>query len=81
MEKLTGIKSVDFKITALGHGVVNQNGPTTLTGDGGQTVDNHTLPKLRGYTNPSGRVKEATGYKYKKEAKDIDFKKTPLVIS
>jgi len=23
MEKVTGIRSVDFKITALGHGVVN----------------------------------------------------------
>lgn len=75
MKKVEGIKSVDFKITALGHGVVNWNGPTTLTGDGGQTVDNHTLPKLRGYTNLSGRVKEETGYQYKKEATDIDFKK------
>ncbi len=81
MEKVTGIKSVDFKITALGHGVVNWNGPTTLTGDDGKTVDNHTLPKLRGYTNLTGRVKEETGYKYKKEATDIDFKKTPLYIS
>ncbi len=81
MEKVTGIKSVDFKITALGHGVVNWNGPTTLTGDGGKTVDNHTLPKLRGYTNLTGKVKEETGYKYKKEATDIDFKETPLYIS
>jgi len=81
MEKVTGIKSVDFKITALGHGVVNWNGPTTLTGDGGKTVDNHTLPKLRGYTNLTGKIKEDTGYKYKKEATDIDFKKTPLYIS
>ncbi len=81
MKKVTGIKSVDFKITALGHGVVNWNGPTTLTGDGGKTVDNHTLPKLRGYTNLTGKVKEDSGYKYKKEATDIDFKKTPLYIS
>lgn len=81
MEKITGIKSVDFKIKALGHGVVNWNGPTTLTGDSGKTVDNHTLPKLRGYTNLTGRIKEDTGYKYKKEATDIDFKKTPLYIS
>jgi hypothetical protein len=81
MSKITGIKSVDFKITALGHGVVNWNGPTTLTGDGGKTVDNHTLPKLRGYTNLTGKIKEGTGYKYKKEATDIDFKKTPLYIS
>ena len=81
MNKVTGIKSVDFKITALGHGVVNWNGPTTLTGDGGKTVDNHTLPKLRGYTNLTGKIKDDTGYKYKKEATDIDFKKTPLYIS
>lgn len=81
MQKVTGIKSVDFKIKALGHGVVNWNGPTTLTGDGGKTVDNHTLPKLRGYTNLTGKVKDDTGYQYKKEATDIDFKKTPLYIS
>ena len=81
MSKVTGIKSVDFKIVALGHGVVNWNGPTTLTGDGGKTVDNHTLPKLRGYTNLTGKIKEETGYKYKKEATDIDFKKTQLYIS
>jgi uncharacterized protein YqkB len=81
MQKVTGIKSVDFKIKALGHGVVNWNGPTSLTGDAGKTVDNHTLPKLRGYTNLSGKVKEETGYKYRKEATDIDFKKTPLYIS
>lgn len=80
MEKITGIRSVDFKITALGHGVVNWNGPTNLSNEG-TTVDNHTLPKLRGYTNLTGRIKEETGYKYKKEATDIDFKDTPLYIS
>ncbi|MFA1562470.1 type I-Fv CRISPR-associated protein Cas7fv [Aliivibrio fischeri] len=81
MEKVTGIKSVDFKVVALGHGVVNWNGPTTLTGDDGKTVDNHTLPKLRGYTNLTGKVKKESGYKYKKQATDIDFKETPLYIS
>ena len=81
MEKVTGIKSVDFKVVAFGHGVVNWNGPTTLTGGDGKTVDNHTLPKLRGYSNLTGKIKEETGYKYKKEATDIDFKKNPLYIS
>ncbi|HHC7130304.1 TPA: type I-Fv CRISPR-associated protein Cas7fv [Vibrio parahaemolyticus] len=81
MIKVIGIKSVDFKVVAIGHGVVNWNGPTTLTGDDGKTVDNHTLPKLRGYTNLTGKVKEDTGYKYKKQATDIDFKDTPLYIS
>jgi len=80
MNKITGVKSVDFKITALGHGVVNWNGPTTLSNEG-KTVNNHTLPKLRGYTNLSGKVKDENGYKYKKEATDINFKETPLYIS
>jgi len=79
MEKITGIKSVDFKIKALGHGVVNWNGPTNLAQETGTTVDNHSLPKLRGYTNLSGKVKD-TGYKYRKEPTDINFKETPLYI-
>jgi hypothetical protein len=79
--KITGIKSVDFKIKAYGHGVVNWNGPTTLAGDDGKTVDNHTLPKLRGYSNLNGKVKDEKGYKYKKQASDINFKETPLYIS
>ncbi len=79
MEKVTGVKSVDFKIKAFGHGVVNWNGPTTMQNDG-KIVDNHTLPKLRGYTNQTGKESEK-GYKLKKEPTDIDFKKTPLYIS
>lgn len=80
IEKIEGIKSVDFKIIAKGHGVVNWNGPTNLAQENGTTVDNHTLPKLRGYTNLSGKVKD-TGYKYRKEPQDIDFKENPLYIS
>ncbi|ETO34576.1 hypothetical protein RFI_02515 [Reticulomyxa filosa] len=81
MEKITGIKSIDFKIVAKGHGVVNWNGVTTLAGADNKNVNNHTMPKLRGYTNLSGKIKEETGYKYPKEARDVDFKKTPLYIS
>lgn len=81
MNKVSGIKSVDFKIKALGHGVVNWNGPTSLADSSGISADNHSLPKLRGYTNLSGKVKEATGYKYRKEPTDIDFTKNPLYIS
>ena len=79
MEKVTGIRSVDFKVTALGHGVVNWNGPTQLSHDG-TNVDNHSLPKLRGYTNLTGKVSDK-GFSYKKDITDIDFKKTPLYIS
>lgn len=81
MTKVTGVKSVDFKITAYGYGVVNWNGPISLTGNDGKTVDNHTLPKLRGFSNLSGKIKEETGYKYRKEASDINFDETPLYIS
>lgn len=80
MQKVTGIKSVDFKITAYGNGVVNWNGPTALVGDDGNEVSNHTLPKLRGYSNLTGRTKE-NGYKYKKHATDLNFEETPLYIS
>lgn len=79
MEKVTGIKSVDFKITALGHGVVNWNGPTALSSNG-KNLDNHSLPKLRGYSNLTGLISEK-GFKYKKDVMDIDFKETPLYIS
>jgi hypothetical protein len=81
MNKVEGVKSVDFKIIAKGHGAVNWNGSTQITGDDGKTRDNHSMPKLRGYTNLNGKVKEETGYKYKKEASDIDFKENPLYIS
>ncbi len=83
MQKVTGIKSVDFKVIAKGYGVVNWNGPTKLSGDDGKEVENHTLPKLRGYTNLTGKEKETEKgiYKYKKHASDINFKETPLYIS
>ncbi len=90
MKKVTGIKSVDFKITALGHGVVNWNGPTALKGEHPlMPYTNHTMPKLRGYTNTvSNEFEEGVTQKGKefkvnklKEATDIDFKKTPLYIS
>lgn len=79
MSKVTGVKSVDFKITAYGYGVVNWNGPTTLQSEG-RIIDNHTLPKLRGYSNLTGKESDK-GYKLKKDPSDIDFKETPLYIS
>jgi hypothetical protein len=90
MKKVEGIKSVDFKIKALGHGVVNWNGPTPLKGDHPlNPYVNHTMPKLRGYSNTiTGEFEEGTtkkGNSFKtpklKEATDIDFKETPLYIS
>jgi hypothetical protein len=77
---IPGMMSIDVKISAEGFGVVNWNGSTTLRGTSGKTVDNHTLPKLRGYTPFNGEVNE-NGYKYRKEPMDIDFNLTPLYIS
>jgi hypothetical protein len=90
MKKITGVKSVDFKITAIGYGVVNWNGPTELKGEHPfKPYKNHTMPKLRGYTNFTGEIEERTtakGNKLKvsklKAATDrIDFEKNPLYIS
>lgn len=79
MQKITGIKSVDFKVVGYGYGVVNWNGPTTLQSDG-RIIDNHSMPKLRGYTNLTGKESEK-GYKLKKDPSEINFKETPLYIS
>jgi len=73
----------------LGHGVVNWNGPTSLKGEHPlKPYENHTMPKLRGYTNATDEFEEGVtkkGNPFKvnklKEATDIDFKKTPLYIS
>lgn len=79
MQKITGIKSVDFKVVAYGYGVVNWNGPTTLQSDG-RIIDNHSMPKLRGYTNLTGKESDK-GYKLKKDPSEIDFKQNPMYIS
>ena len=81
MNKVEGIKSVDLKIVGEGHGAVNWNGSIDVMGPSGMVISNHSIPKLRGYTNLSGRVKEDTGFKYRKEASDINFKENPLYIS
>ena len=55
MNRITGIRSIDFKVVARGHGVVNMNGSTKLRLDGqGKPITNHQMPKLRGYTNIAG---------------------------
>ena len=58
MNKITGIRSVDFKVVARGHGVVNWNGSTTVKTVGKDdkltTRNNHNIPKLRSYTSING---------------------------
>ena len=53
-------------------------------GEKGMVVKNHTMPKLRGYTNKSGKFKEkedGPDYEYRKHADDINLKETQLYIS
>ena len=66
MEKVTGIKSVDFKVKALGHGVVNWNGPTTLSSEG-KTVDNHTYLNFVGTPTCQVKLKQKPAISTKKK--------------
>jgi hypothetical protein len=86
INKITGIKSVDFKIKASGEGVVNWNGSTELEiliKGKYKKIKNHSLPKLRGYTNKITRTNKETGKEFEgtKRPDDIDFINTPLYIS
>ncbi len=69
---LKKVKSIDFKITASGHGVVNWNGGVSIK-DGGSIYNNHNIPKLVGMmmTNDESKVISET----------IDFTKHPLFVS
>lgn len=52
MERVIGIKSVDFKIKVLGYGVVNWNGLIKLKGEYLlKLYENYIMLKLRGYIN------------------------------
>lgn len=82
MVKIHGIKSVDFKIKAKGFGVVNWNGPTELEIiiDGKtKKVTNHSMPKLRGYSNIRGYWED--GNPKFKRPEDVNFEETELYIS
>ena len=85
MKKIEGIKSVDFKITAIGEGVVNWNGSTeleVLIQGKYKKVNNHSLPKLRGYTNLTTRMnKDGKEFSSIKRPDDINLNETPLYIS
>lgn len=75
-----GIYSVDLQINASGHGVVNWNGNVQVKTEQGLYVNNHKIPKLRGYTSNNGDVSE-NGFCFKKTKQEIDLMKTPLFIS
>lgn len=83
MNRITGIRSIDFKVLARGHGAVNWNGSTTVKTEGKDgkltTRNNHNIPKLRGYTTISGAFEDGNPkYKWPEE---VSFDETPLYIS
>ncbi len=85
MEKVTGIKSVDFKIKALGHGVVNWNGSPNLTKfdhvkNKYKNLTNHNMPKIRGYSNIR-EFDDNGNAKFYRQPEEIDFSKSKLYIS
>ena len=49
LNKISGIKSIDFTIRATGEGIVNHNGSAAVWNPAAEkTVKNHLFPKLRG---------------------------------
>lgn len=79
--KIEGIKSVDFKVRALGHGAVNWNGPTDVNGliqGNVKKLKNHSMPKLRAYSNKRFKPDGTYSLKF---ADEIDFKENHLYIS
>lgn len=79
---ISGIKSVDFIITAVGEGVVNHNGSFSVYNPGaGKNVDNHIFPKLRGL-DPMQRI--ARGEEGKTQAfslADPEIANAKLIVS
>lgn len=59
--------------------MVNWNGLTLLKVQEDSELGklNHTMPKLRGYTNLTGEKNEK-GFRYLKKPTEIDFKKSSL---
>jgi len=73
------IKTVDFKLEMVGHGVVNNNGSCTFySKDTKSEVKNHTMPKLRGFNS---KVTLDNGDVRSVDPNTINLEKNPLYIS
>ena len=82
MDKVTGIKSVDFVVKASGYGVVNFNGQVDFHNPdpkAKKALTNHSIPKLRGFSNETGKISE-NGYRFLKETHQVNFKENPMYI-
>lgn len=79
-QKITGIRSVDFMITASGEGVVNHNGSAKVWNPAAeQAVNNHLFPKLRGL-DPMRKI-NADGKIQGLSLADPDLANASLIVS
>lgn len=78
---ISGIKSVDFIISAIGEGVVNHNGSFTVYNpSAGKTVNNHMFPKLRGL-DPMQRIAKGEDGSSAFSLADPDIANAKLIVS
>lgn len=79
---ISGIKSVDFIITAIGEGVVNHNGSFSVYNpSAGKPVDNHMFPKLRGLDPMQRIAKGEDGKSHSFSLADPDIATAKLIVS
>jgi hypothetical protein len=77
MKKITGVKSVDFKVIAKGRGIVNWNG--SIDGEFGSS---HSVPKMTNFSMYKTITKEdGTTFQVKNSAQNIDFTKSKIFVS
>jgi len=76
------IRCVDFKVCCSGHGVVNHNGNVKVL-NGHTTVNNHNIPKMRGYTSRKACQNKDTGESFLgyKEPDELNLLENPMYIS
>jgi hypothetical protein len=79
---ISGIKSVDFLITATGEGVVNHNGSFSVYNPAARTeLKNHLFPKLRGLDPMQRIAKGDDGRTQAFSLNDPDIAKAKLIVS
>jgi hypothetical protein len=79
---ISGIKSVDFIISAIGEGVVNHNGSFSVYNPtAGKTVDNHMFPKLRGLDPMQRIAKGEDGKTQSFSLADPEIANAKLIVS
>ncbi len=79
---ISGIKSVDFIISAIGEGVVNHNGSFSVYNPAaGKSVSNHMFPKLRGLDPMQRIAKGEDGKTQSFSLADPEIANAKLIVS